>query len=217
MNYSQNNEQEIILNYFDKFIERHGHPGALLSIGENDGYHLSNVLAMIERGWKGILVEPSPIAFLKLQELHRSRSGIFCYQVAIADGTGPMPFFDSDSHLKDGDTSLLSTLKKTETKRWSGVQTFDEIMVDAQTFKDFMEDKPIQTFDLISIDAEGMDLTILKQIDLVKTKTSMVIVEWNGNDFTEFDDYFKFNFFKLHHKNAENLIYISTRSRYNYE
>lgn len=214
--YSQNNEEEIILAYAEKFEARHG-PGNLLSIGENDGYHLSNALALIERDWKAILAEPAPKAFSKLQYRHRDRQGVFCYNVAIADFDGSAVLFDSDSHLKDGDTSLLSTLKKDETKRWSGTQTFEEVEVRVQSVREFMYQKPFHVLDFISIDAEGYDLTILKQFDLVGTKTSMVIVEWNGNNFPEFDDYFHKHYFKLHHKNAENLIYTSTRSRYNYQ
>lgn len=214
--YTQNDEEKIILAYAEKFERSHG-PGNLLSIGENDGYHLSNALALIERHWKAILVEPAPKAFAKLQYRHKDRENVYCYNVAIADFDGAATLFDSDSHLNDGDTSLLSTLKKEETKRWLGSQTFEQVEVRVQTMREFMYQKPFSILDFISIDAEGYDLDILKQINLISTKTSMVIVEWNGNDFAEFDDHFKRHYFKLHHKNAENLIYISTRSRYNYE
>jgi len=58
MRYSQNNEQEIIENFF-KRQENEGSDLVLLSIGENDGKTLSNSLACIERGWRATLVEPS--------------------------------------------------------------------------------------------------------------------------------------------------------------
>ncbi len=58
--YSQNNEEQIIIEYFKDF------KGHLLDIGANDGLTLSNSRKLIELGWTGDLVEPSPNAFQKL-------------------------------------------------------------------------------------------------------------------------------------------------------
>lgn len=215
--YSQNNEEEIILKYFSEYEKRRGDKPNVLSIGENDGIHLSNVRALIERGSAAILVEPAPIAFKKLFSLYADSKFVFCYRVAIANFTDSAILYDSDSHLDGTDTSLLSTLLKEETKRWGDTQKFTETAVLVQTWKDFIRLKPMHIFDLISIDAEGYDLIILKQMNLSQLKASMVIVEWNGKDFDEFDNYFKKYLFKLHHKNAENLIYVSERHDRNYE
>ena len=45
MNYSQHNEQEIILNFFN------GRIGRYLDIGAFDGVDMSNTLALAELGW----------------------------------------------------------------------------------------------------------------------------------------------------------------------
>lgn len=194
--YSQNKEEEVILNYFG-FI-----PGTLCSIGENDGVTFSNVKALIERGWKGILIEPSPKAYAKLKELYKEIKGVYTYQVAIGNHNGEAVLFESMSHLNRGDVGLLSTLVTDEMHRWRG-EVFNPIDVKIFRWKTFLNRVKYKTFDFISIDAEGLDLDILKQIDLTETK--MVCVEWNGKNKQAFID--SCPGFRIIHENGENLIF----------
>ena len=60
MRYSQNNEQDIIMQYFI------GNRGTFLDIGANDGVTLSNTYALQQAGWGGVLVEPSEEAFNRI-------------------------------------------------------------------------------------------------------------------------------------------------------
>jgi FkbM family methyltransferase len=172
--YSQNKEEEIILQFFGD------RKGTLLSIGENDGQTLSNSLRLIELGWNAVLVEPSPVAFSKMMRLHKDRkSHIICVNAAVADKEGVFSFYESGTHLKQGDTALLSTLDPEEMKRWekSGEQ-FQEIKVNVINYAGLLElAQPLNTFDFITIDAEGVDMSILKQIDL--SETQLICVEWN--------------------------------------
>ncbi len=167
--YSQNSEQKHIVSYFGKF------KGKLLSIGENDGKTFSNALNLIELGWEAYLIEPSPKAYKALTELHERNVNITCVNVAIGEENKVMTFYESKHHLKDkSDFALLSSLDYSETERWrkSGVE-FTEIEVPVVTY-----DKIKDNYDFISIDAEGYDLIILKQIDLTHTK--LLCIEWNS-------------------------------------
>jgi FkbM family methyltransferase len=175
--YSQNQEEEFITRHLnsDHF---EGFKGTLLSIGENDGRTLSNSLRLIELGWNAVLVEPSPIAFAKMEALHQDREGVICVQAAVSDKKGEFPFYESGTHLNKGDTALLSSLNREELPKWIGAgNDFNEIKVRCITYADLLELSNIHGFDFISIDAEGMDLIILKQIDLTKTK--LLCIEWN--------------------------------------
>jgi hypothetical protein len=82
------------------------------------------------------------------------------------------------NHLNAGDVSLLSTIKKTELKRWPGVE-FKERMTEVWTYKTLLKHSPLKFFDFISIDAEGVDYEILEQI--VLKYTDMVCIEHNSN------------------------------------
>ena len=92
--------------------------------------------------------------------------------MAIANEKGRIDFYDMGEHVGKGDTSLLSTAVQSETNRWNGVQ-FNKVKVKAVTYADI-----IDTYDFITIDCEGLDLDVLKQIDL--KHTSLVCVEHNS-------------------------------------
>lgn len=204
MSYSQNDEEQIILEYFGNRI------GTVLSVGENDGISLSNSLAVIERGWGGVLIEPSLTAFKKLTELHKGRANVECFNIALGEQNGEADFYESGEHLGTGDTALISTLVKQETERWKGSK-FDNFITtkaNVMTWETFYNSIRQKTFELISIDCEGLDLFLVSQMDLQAMKCEMLIVEWNGKDFLLFDEIASEAGMFLHSKNAENLIFI---------
>lgn len=175
MGYSQNNEERVILDYFKNFT------GTLLSVGENDGKTLSNSLALIERGWSAALVEPAPAAFLPLVQLHETNKNVFCYGVAISDKNGLETLYESGTHLNKDDKALLSSTIKSEINKWKASTEFQEVKVQCYDFKTFMDNCVFKTFDFISIDAEGCDLMILKQINLSELKCKAICIEHNSD------------------------------------
>lgn len=208
MSYSQNEEEKYILDYFDRgYMQAHlsNGKGTFLSIGENDGITLSNVRALAERGWRGVLVEPSPTAFAKLKENYKGKEGFYFYPYALGITNGTVKMWDSGTHLNKGDTSLLSTLVEKDKTKWEKSTQFTEIEVQCFRWKTFLNRLKLKSFDFISCDAESMDYEILKQIDL--RETSCVCVEFNGdaNLKLEFDKLMIG--FKLIYTSPENLIY----------
>lgn len=204
--YSQNNEQGHILRYFGNT------KGAFLDCGANDGRTLSNTHALALLGWSGICVEPAPIAFSKLVQLYQDRPDIRCVNAAITTRDGPIDFYDSGTHLRQGDTSLLSTTRPEELARWrkSGEQ-FTKTTVRGITFRTLMEGCGygigLPALDFITIDAEGADYSILSQIDLAAVGCRLLCVEVNGKDDSKFAEYAARHGMKLHWKNFENRIY----------
>lgn len=197
--FSQSLEEQYILEYFkDK-------TGTFLDVGSNDGLTLSNTRALAERGWKGVLVEPSPIAFARLKYNYKDMTGFYFYPFALGITNSKVKLWDSGTHLKNGDHGLLSTLNESELIRWKGSTEFEHIEVQCYRWKTFLNRLSIKNFDFISIDAEGMDFQILKQMDL--TETSCICVEWNGKP--ELKDLFDklMGGFRIIYTSAENLIY----------
>jgi len=199
---SQNNEAEIIANYFK------GKKGTVLDIGANDGKTFSNSFDLIQSGWSGVLIEPGSV-FTQLQELHKDNKAVSCYQLAIAEKEQMLTFYESGAHVKNGtDTGLVSTLNHNETIRWrnNGVE-FTERQVQAVPFSWVL--KWHKKFDFITIDAEGFDLAILKQIDLAKVKCQCLCIEWNGDQ--ALDQVYKVycNYYGLRKisRNRENIIF----------
>src|SRR6187401_1248386 len=111
MNYSQNNEQEIIINLF-----KGKQSGTFLDIGANDGVTLSNTFALAnDYGWTGLLVEASPKAYERLIKNYELMDRDFDFQnVAIGAREGFLEFYESGELLGKGDTSLVSSGVKSE-------------------------------------------------------------------------------------------------------
>lgn len=201
-NFSQNNEQEIILNYFGDKV------GTLLSIGENDGVTLSNSRALILNGWSADLVEPAPIPMSNLKQIYLHNKKVNLIEAAICDYTGLMSFWISGTHLGTGDSALLSTLSLADKQKWEHTTTWNEVTVMAFTFTDFMKNRIERKYDFITIDAEGYDYKILEQMDLLDLGCSCLCIEHNGVEKQKYIDYLtKFNM-RVIYQNNENLIAV---------
>jgi FkbM family methyltransferase len=205
MSYTQNNEEALILSHF---ANRNASELTVLDIGANDGKTFSNSLKVIELGWNGILIEPSPKAFALLTNLHGFKQNVMCYPIAITNQNGMFQLQESSSLLNQGDTSLVSSLKQEETVKWANNNVrFNPVNVMGMDFKSFLETSPQKKFNLISIDVEGYDYDVLSQIDLGSVGCEMLIVEFNGKDESLFTDYANKFGLKLISKNPENLIF----------
>lgn len=207
INYSQNKEQEVILNFFKQSIQ-----GNFLDIGANDGETLSNTRALALKGWGGVVVEPTRVAFSKLSNLYSNNESVLCVNCAIGNKKQKTKINVNGNHIGEHDTGLLSTVKDEEKTRWKGeIWETEEIdMVTYQNLISIVEGATNDvgfTFDFISIDAEGCDIDILKQIDLRLVR--MVCIEWNSvyETYQAIDAICESFGMKLYYKNAENLIY----------
>jgi len=195
MIYSQNNEQQIILEYFKDF------KGGLLDIGANNGKTFSNSLALIERGWGADLVEPSPYAFELLKKLHDGNDKVSCHNLAIGLYTEEVTLHMNEPHIPN-DVSLLATTKPEEKNRW-GALKFNEVKVSQYTYSDFAGEVK---YDFITIDAEGADWDILQQINLANVGCKLLCIEHNGKDIDKYRNYCEKYGMRQIAINAENII-----------
>lgn len=202
MSYAQNREDLIVAKYFN------GQKGTLLSIGENDGITLSNSRLLIEQGWKGLLVEPSPKAFAKLKKLYGDNKDIELLNSAVADYVGKSVLHESGTHLAKGDSSLLSTLNQQDYEKWKDTTIYTDIEINVTDVRLMLASR-FKTFDFITIDAEGNDLLILQQLDLTALDCRCICIEWNGDYglLNEIKDYCVGHGLNVQlAKNAENII-----------
>lgn len=198
--YSQNDEDFIIREYFGSKVH-----GTFLSIGENDGVTFSNVRAMAEKGFKGVMIEPSPKAYEKLVALYKGFKGFYTYNVALSNHNGNAILHESGPLCSAQDVALVSTFHAHEMDRFKKTVSYEPITVKCFTWKTFLNRLSIKKFDLISIDVEGEEMNILPDMDL--SQTSMVVIEWNSKPElkTEYEKYLAG--FRLIYTSSENLIY----------
>lgn len=197
--YSQNKEEEVILKYFE------GKTGTFLDIGANDGITFSNTWALAERGWKGVLVEPSPKAFEILEMRYEGHKGFYIYPFAIGSHNGKAMLQESGPLCSSNDIGLVSTFHNSEMDRFKRTVKYEPVEVKVFKWKTFLNRLTIKDFDFISADCEGSELDILPDMDL--SKTQMICLEWNSKPElkTEYEKYLEG--FKLIYTSAENLIY----------
>jgi FkbM family methyltransferase len=199
MNYSQNSEQDIILNYFQS------HKGTFIDLGANDGITFSNTRALAEAGWSGVLIDASPKAFQKLQENYKNKIDFHLYNIAIGMTNGIAKFHESGSLIGTDDVALVSTFHQHEMDRFKSAVQYEEIEAKCLTWSAFLAGCPIKDFDFISMDIEGNEMDVLPFMDLANTK--MICIEYNGNEELK-RDYEKYLFgFNLIYTSGENLIY----------
>ncbi len=197
--FSQNNEEQIILDYFGAF------KGTFIDLGSNDGVTLSNTRALALLGWQGVLVEPSPKAFKRLQANYPDLMNFHLYNIALGEQNGVFEFNESSALISQNDVALVSTFHQSEMDRFKRTVNYEKVEAKVLTWETFIQGCPIKHFDFVSLDIEGSECEVLPFMDLSKTR--MICIEWNGNSNlkTEYEKYL--SGFVLIHTNGENLIY----------
>jgi FkbM family methyltransferase len=154
IDYSQHGEQEVILKYFA------GSQGTFLDIGANDGVTFSNTYALQLMGWRGVLVDASPVAAARLRHTYEGVDTVTVIHAAITDQDGTVTLHDSSD-------TLVSSLNATAEQTWRHHNfSWCPVQVPAMTVASLYQAAGTTAFDFVSIDAEGHDLTILRQLDL---------------------------------------------------
>lgn len=193
-NYSQNNEQEIILNYFGDF------KGRFLDIGAYNGVDISNTRALLELGWSGVLVEPNPFNLVDLINNCREfgdRAKIVAAGVGEHSQLRRLRLDDSPgrgwaaSFIQDNPGVMME----------SPVQLYAPVMPISRMY-DWGH------FEFISIDAEWMDMEALTSFEInTLDHCQMLIIEPGGEaDRQGMKNYLKHFGFRIHAETPENII-----------
>lgn len=172
------------INYTDGFF---------VELGANDGFTASNTLYFeIKKNWRGILIEPSPNLFLSCAHF-RDRKGnkIFCnacvpfgYTKKYVDIDYAYLMSVSNDLEKDIPENFIDHAKSDLDKYHKNLR-FGSI---ARTLSSILDESNApDTIDLLSLDAEGAELAILKGIDFSKYKFKFMLIESRSIDkLTEF-------------------------------
>lgn len=192
--YSQNDEQEVILEFFK------GRIGRFLDIGAYDGVTFSNTRALLELGWHGVLVEPNPesvVLLLKsVREFHK-RTKIIAAAVASSRGVAMLQMDDTPGRAWA--STLVQDAPSIQQPSPMG------LFVPTITADDLYD---YGQFEFISIDAEYTDFEILMTSPLPLPSCELLCIEPKHTKERErmkmiLHDAFGFI---VHHETPENLI-----------
>lgn len=188
--YSQNNEERIILNYFE------GHTGRLLDIGAYDGKTFSNSLALLERGWHGVLIEASPATFVKLQDNVSHLNVELINSCIVVDNPDLVTFYDN--------TQATATINEANVAKWKSKTPFKPIHLMTTNVDRIIKRFGIN-YDMVNIDVEGGSVELFMALVPRMPDVSMWIVEHDGM-IKECNELMKG--WKVALQNGENIIYI---------
>jgi len=157
-----------------------------VQIGACDGKKSDPIHDFVQqRHWRGIMVEPQPDMFVKLQQSYAGCPGLVFENVVIASENGVAPFYrlkDGYRHLFHDDPCLLSSLSPDHilrhlSKPVDAAQALEVTQLPALTLHSLCAKYNVSKIDLLQIDAEGYDYEIIKMIDFSALKPSVIRFE----------------------------------------
>lgn len=174
------------LNHLDRKLEKYVDydDGFFVELGANDGIAQSNSLYFeLNRGWKGVLIEPSPNKFLACNLNRSPKNHIFCnacvgfeYEKNYLDITYgnlmsiaknlDLDLPDKHQHIENSKKFLRSTEPSFD---------FGSIAIPLTTLLD--KSKAPSLIDFISLDVEGAELEVLRGINFHKYNFKFMLIE----------------------------------------
>lgn len=150
MSFSQNNEEWYILQWTPE-------NGRLLDIGAWWPKNLSNTRALIEKGWSGVLVEPSPGPMRVLLGEYGNNDKITLLQAAITAHGKRITMQVTDYPVSTSDHKVFSLWQQDPLTQYLGPLVVPSMTI-AAVFEEFGR------FDFIDIDAEGQSVELATQL-----------------------------------------------------
>ncbi len=127
----------------------------------------------IKKQWKGILVEPQPIAFEKLRAACAGITHFTLENLAIGDEAGTLEFFTS----LDGASNLASFDREHLLRFGTPASHIQSIQVRVETITSLLKRHQYETLELLQIDTEGYDGQIIRSIDFTSVKPNLIRYE----------------------------------------
>jgi len=190
--YSQSKEQGVINSLF-------GDTGRFLDVGAFDGKTFSNTLKLYERGWSGVLFEPSELAFAGLQRQYDGKSRVFLVKKAVTTEGGLVKFYDS------GGDAISSTSMNHKIRWENGYKCkFTETMAESITFGQLFNEYGTD-FDFVNIDVEGENLELLRTFPFDVCHPMCMCLEYDGHK-AEMERMLAPHEYRTLYTSAENIV-----------
>jgi len=164
---SQEGEDRILDRLFETQRE-----GFYVDVGAHHPIRFSNTFLLFQRGWRGINIDPNPRA---MQLFRQCRPRDVNVTVGIAEQVGTLRYFQfNDSALNTFDEKLAC-----QRETLDGYRLIASTLVPVQPLRQVLQ-KHLpegQAIDVLSVDAEGSDLTVICSNDWTKFRPYCLLVE----------------------------------------
>lgn len=165
--YAQDGEDMVLRRLFERQAS-----GFYVDVGAHHPYRFSNTCYFYRRGWTGLNIDPNPDA---IQAFRRDRPSDINVCVGVAEKRGDLLFhlFDEPA-LNTFDADLAADRAKLP-----GYRLVDTRSVPVRRLDDLLAEylPGDQVIDFLSIDVEGMDLSVLRSNDWSRFRPRILLVE----------------------------------------
>lgn len=176
-----------------------------IQVGAHDGTHNDPICHFRNQpNWQGMLLEPNPAVYARLIKTLEGSPRCQAFNVAISEKGGVLPFYVVRNpenckgiHFSDQVSSfdrqhvekmlMLFGYSKEEVPKW-----IEEKMVETVTFFELLDRRPNWQLDLLLIDAEGADFSLLKTFPFSCQRPAVIIFEHVHLSKTEMNEVFIF-------------------------
>ena len=146
-----------------------------IQIGANDGVRSDPVRKMVlDHSWTGVLVEPLPSLFSQLRDNYAGRLGLKFINAAVDKSSGPRAFYSLRPGLSVPDwahglaTFDLQHLQATAKSLGLLDEDIARQDVETITWERLLEEFGGKSCDVLVIDAEGYDISLLRAAPLAR-------------------------------------------------
>jgi len=205
--YSQCGEDIIVRYVFNVLKLR---KPTYLDVGAHHPVFLSNTYAMYKKGSAGVLVEPDPTLYSRIR---RKRRRDVSLNVGVADESGILDFYVMSS-------KTLNTFSKDEAENTedSNVRIENTLKIPVITINEILEEYfPDEAPDFLSVDVEGMDLEIIKSMDIRRWRPKIICAETlsysastGGEKLSEIHDYLNTHGYRVYADTYINTVFIDS-------
>ena len=194
--YSQYGQDTFFALLFD------GEPGFFVDVGARDGINISNTYLLEKRyGWKGICIEPHSGFYRRLVKNRQSLN----LQCAVADVGAEKSTLEFAQWRRGarGHSGLVSV-----DYRHTGLleQAKHEVVtVDVYSLEAIFEENGVQVVDLLDVDVEGAEYSVVRSINFDKCRINYITVEQGT---AEMDSYLSENGYVRLCELGEDAVYM---------
>lgn len=176
------NFDHIVAKYI--LLDKKGDEGFnFLQIGTFDGIISDPIRKYIVKfHWYGIMLEPQPIPFAKLEKLYFQNKNVVVLNYALGETKGVSKIYTLEGdELPEWSKGMASFSKPNILKHKELINNLEdyikEIEIKTINFKALFTEQCIERLDLLQIDTEGYDATILNLFPFHKLKPAIIHFE----------------------------------------
>lgn len=167
--WSQEGEDRMLLRYFD-----YRSSGFYVDVGAHHPFRFSNTALLHAMGWRGINIDAMPGS---MQAFRRDRPNDVNLEVGISDVPGTAKFYVFNEKALNTFDAVMA--HERVGPQWHIESTIDVLL---RPLRDVLDQYLVagQTIDLMTVDAEGHDLTVLASNDWTRFRPQVVLAESLG-------------------------------------